>query len=490
MPASSRIGGEPASTPSSSANEPGIPAPAMPPAPTSTEAEARRVAHHQVEPDDEREDRPGVLIGHISSLAAPGDDEARLTSRRPSGLVQRLTVLVVGLLAAAVPAQAGDPVYDEWSGFVSAEARLFPDDPLFPEQQEQNVSIAAEPEYYAEWDDRSAIVFSPYFRVDSADPERTRADLREFLYTYPGRDFDVAAGVGRVFWGVTESQHLVDIINQTDLIENIDEEDKLGQPMLSLALLRDWGTLSFYYLPFFRERTFPGREGRLRTAIPVDTDRPRFESDLEQWHPDFAVRYADSRGPWDFGLYHFYGTSREPALLPARVDGGVVLVPRYDLIHQTALDLQFTTGPWLWKLEALYRRGQRNTRGVEEDYGAWIGGFEYTFFGIGETNIDVGALAEWSFDTRGDTATTAFDNDLFLGTRIGLNDVQGTQILAGVVQDVESDARLVAVEASRRIGASFRLFVELRAFLGIPSDDLLASIRRDDHLRIELAYFY
>ena len=41
-------------------------------------------------------------------------------------------------------------------------------------------------------------------------------------------------GAAKVFWGTAESRHLVDIINQTDAVEDIDEEDKLGQPMVKV----------------------------------------------------------------------------------------------------------------------------------------------------------------------------------------------------------------------------------------------------------------
>ena len=71
-----------------------------------------------------------------------------------------------------------------------------------------------------------------------------------------------------MFWGVTELRHLVDIINQTDLVENLDGEQKLGQPMVQLTLLKDWGTLDFFAMPYFRERTFTGPDGRPRPRSP------------------------------------------------------------------------------------------------------------------------------------------------------------------------------------------------------------------------------
>ena len=42
------------------------------------------------------------------------------------------------------------------------------------------------------------------------------------------RDWSLSIGLGKVFWGVTEFNHLVDVINQTDLVEGIDGEAKLG----------------------------------------------------------------------------------------------------------------------------------------------------------------------------------------------------------------------------------------------------------------------
>ena len=48
----------------------------------------------------------------------------------------------------------------------------------------------------------------------------------------------------------------------------------------------------------------------------------------EEKHIDFAIRWSHTIGPWDIGLSHFYGTSRDPRLLP-QVDasGRVELIP-------------------------------------------------------------------------------------------------------------------------------------------------------------------
>ncbi len=76
-------------------------------------------------------------------------------------------------------------------------------------------------------------------------------------------------GLSKVFWGAAEFVHLADIINQTDGVEGFDGEEKLGQPMLRLSLFLDRGTVNAFILPWFRERTFPGKKDRLRTPLVI-----------------------------------------------------------------------------------------------------------------------------------------------------------------------------------------------------------------------------
>ena len=58
--------------------------------------------------------------------------------------------------------------------------------------------------------------------------------------------------------------------------------------------------------------------------------------------------------------------------------------------------LQATLGDWLWKFESIYRDTSR------EDFWATQAGFEYSFIGVFETNIDLGLLMEHSWDSRGE----------------------------------------------------------------------------------------
>ena len=403
----------------------------------------------------------------------------------------RAIFVALSLLAPALPVGAV-----ELSGRIELEPRGFTQSPAHPGQNRHGLSLAVQPELYHEFDDGGqSLLFSPFVRLDSADDERTHFDVRELLYQ---RVFDAAElriGIGRVFWGVTESYHLVDVINQTDLVENIDREDKLGQPLVNVTLIRDWGAVDLFVLPGFRERTFPGREGRLRSEPFIDTERATYESGAGRQRIDYAVRWSQAIGDFDIGVAHFRGTSREPRLLPECEDGRsalstpcnpstVVLAPRYEVVNRTSLDVQATRDATLWKLEALHESGQGDT------YVAWVAGFEYSWFGINESGMDLGLLVEHLFDDRGGNAPHPLEDDVFAGMRLAFNDEEGTALLAGVIVDMEGDATNLTFEASRRVGDDWKVELEARMWTGVAHDDPMSPLRDDDYLQLTLSRFF
>ncbi len=124
----------------------------------------------------------------------------------------------------------------------------------------------------------------------------------------------------------------------------------------------------------------------------------------------------------------------------------------------------------LGKLEVITREGHGRR------FAALVAGFEYTFFSVLGTAMDLGVLTEYLYDGQGDDAPrTPFENDLFVGTRLALNDTQDTSVLAGVIVDLDTRATFVNVEASRRFGERWVLELEARAFAHVPASDVLFS---------------
>ncbi|GFO71772.1 hypothetical protein BJAS_P1469 [Bathymodiolus japonicus methanotrophic gill symbiont] len=374
----------------------------------------------------------------------------------------------------------------ELSGYVGIEDMVFFEQPTDPQQYNNYLSGVIEAELYHEWDNGNQIfAFVPFFRGAQFDSNRTHFDIRELTYVYAAEAWEFRFGIRKVFWGVTESVHLVDIINQRDMVENTDGEDKLGQPMINFAWIQDWGTLDLFLLPGFREMPFTGVNGRPRIQPAVDSSQARFDKNGFARQMAYAIRWSHSIGDWDIGVSNFYGTSRDPIfLLEDDATGKIKIIPYYQNINQTGLDLQATIESWLLKLEMIVRVSEIDTTF------ATVAGFEYTFFNVGETGLDIGLLAEYLYDSRGNRAPTIFQDDFFTGIRFALNDVQDTQILAGVIVDSNTFAQFYNIEFSRCFFDNFVLEVEGRFSNGAAPGDRAYFFRNDSHFRFELSYHF
>ncbi|WP_026377221.1 hypothetical protein [Aestuariibacter salexigens] len=388
------------------------------------------------------------------------------------------------LLTASLPCAA----QAEFAGEMGVQQRYFLQDALLPEQERAQFSVYAQPEWYHSWNDGyDSLLFRPFVRYDEVDSERTHIDIRELIWLHVSDNWELRTGIGKVFWGQTESLHLVDVINQVDLVETIDYEDRLGQPMVNFSYIMDMGTLSAFVLPYFRERTFAGPDGRLQLPLPVDTDNPLYESSDEERHIDWAVRYQATLGDWELGLSYFDGTSREPFFVPAPnpQSGEIQLRPFYAQMQQVGVDTLAVAGSWLIKFEAIYRDV------LDDDFFAAVGGVEYTSVGVFDSMYDLGLLIEYQFDERDELSWTGAQNDLMIGTRIVFNDIDGTEVLLGVIQDLDnSSTRGGLIEASSRMTDRWKWRLDAYFFSSDTPTDVTYAWRRDDYVEFTLEYYF
>lgn len=399
-------------------------------------------------------------------------------------------VLAKGLMALVGASPAVAVTVDSEIGL---EQRHFFEDSLVG-KADNNLSVRGQiATVYAFDNGVDQLEFLGRARVDEHDDERTGGDIQDLAWIHLAGDWEWRSGVRKVFWGVTESRHLVDIINQTDLAESFDGEDKLGQPMVNASWVREWGFIDFFVLPGFRERRFPGLDGRPGPIVALDTEDERYESSQEHRRIDAAIRAKISHEAWEIALSHFSGTSREPELLP--VGEGALYVPYYPVIDQTGLELQYNIDAWLLKAEVITRSGMQGGR-----YAAAVTGFEYTQSGILDSGYDLGWIVEYNFDERGVRGPEAYEQDWLLGWRLSFNDAADSSLLAGFLFDPVSEESLVSVEGRTRITDDWGFALE-GAFL--QGDDPLAGeywsygaenklwpFYRDDFLQLELIRYF
>ena len=381
------------------------------------------------------------------------------------------SLLIVSILSSQI-------IIGEIIGELSFDNRYFFDIGL-EEQKKNHTSFSISPEIFKDDSDR-VFHFKAKVRKDSEDSGRNLNDIQEFYLINILKDKEIKFGISKEFWGVTETSHRVDIINQTDFTEGFDGEEKLGQPMIKISLEKQWGLLDFYALLGFRERNFSGNKGRLRLPAYISEKDSLYSSSSKNKRTDFAIRWSNYYDDLDIAISHFSGTSREPRLLPL-ADEVNALVPVYDVIDQTGLEIQYLLDSLAIKGEIISRSGQG------ERFTAATYGFEYTQVGFLQTRIDLGWVVELNHDDR-------LENSPFvLGTRFSFNDIYDSQILSGFIINDKSKELSFLLEASRRIGECCLLSLEGVYFDDTDEDNgqqkLFQAFREDDFLRAEFIYY-
>ncbi|ROH91872.1 hypothetical protein ED208_05710 [Stagnimonas aquatica] len=435
-----------------------------------------------------------------------------------------LTLLLA--LAAAGPAAA------------DLDLRLETETRLFTAQSRGDAAVAAGLRASHAPRPGEQLVLEAFVRADAREDARSRADLREAYYEAQAGLLTTRLGARRVYWGVAESRHLVDTLNQSDLADDLDGETKLGQPMLEFVFGGETTALSLYALPGFRERRLPGPGGPIVYPFPLAPEETRIEAGAGLLHADYAARASGQFGDLDLALSWFDGIGREPDILPClrqgsgfpgtedeancallesvtaaaprrnlltpllqalglapsnaeiaaeleqRAYANLVLVPVYQRERRLGLEAQYIHEALALKFEGLVR----DTRSARS-YAA-VAGFEYNLSGLFGSAQDLGLIVEALRDTQPGLLSARYDHEVFLGGRWSLNDVAGSQALGGVLIDSTGAGQTWSLEASRRLGDDWKLGLRLRAFTGGDPSDLANVVKDADELRLTLERYF
>ena len=121
-------------------------------------------------------------------------------------------------------------------GLVQPEFSIFTNGDGKHHQSKNNYSFFTKGNFISYLDERDAkITISAIARYDEKDSERRYIDFQKLKYEQYFENYTFKIGNEIIFWGVNESFNIIDIINQSNLAEDMTGTKKLGQPLLSLA---------------------------------------------------------------------------------------------------------------------------------------------------------------------------------------------------------------------------------------------------------------
>lgn len=395
-----------------------------------------------------------------------------------------------------------NPFWRAISGFGEVELTAFPLAPRFERQSDEwlQQSIAGSVQYAQDVGARGEALVEIFARYDKIDEQRSYVDVQRAHLAHFGDTVSLRAGVLNETWGVLELENIVDIVNQRNTAEDFRADAKLGQPGVKLSFpVFSFGQADLYYLPYPRRRPFAGDNGRFQVAaIPIDDDdvfrTSAAQDGVERWVKQGAGRLQFLFGGVEVAVSHFHGTSRDPAFDVA-LDGvtPVALTPTYERIDQSGIELRAIALGNVLKAEAF----RRTEKGSLDDSGAFYGaaaGIERDFVRVFGSDVDLTLFGEYYYDDRdmanGAVAPVPLDNDIFIGGRLGFNDLADTQLLLTSTTDVDTAATLLALELKRRIGDRLQLTLKGDAFINSDEDRSQRALQDDHRISLRARYFY
>lgn len=403
-------------------------------------------------------------------------------------LKHSLLVVLMGLTPPALSAEIVGTVGFEGLTFLQASQE--------PKQERFYGSLVLEPEFFTPVGTNSELSAQLFYRKDFQSASRTHGDIRELMLYRYADDWELNIGIGKVFWGVTESRHLVDVINQIDNIESLDDEQRLGQPMAQFKLIRDWGTFDVFILPYFRELDFGNND--LRPNLGATVTDAEYQDNAKQRHIDIAARWSHTLDDLDFAISYFKGTKRTPVLTPVIENQQLVLQPNYVQTQRLGLEAQYIYQDWLLKFEGVhsssYELASQAGQAQQNKYqakatNALVAGFEYTFYGVQNSAHDIGLIGEYLFDEWQEL--TPFQRDWFTGVRWVWNDVQSTELLLGNILDLDDKTQIWQLEATRRLDETWKASLMARWAANIDSGNNFATVlKNQDQISAKFEYFF
>lgn len=354
-------------------------------------------------------------------------------------------VVLAGLI---LPASEG--AADTFSrGKVSLEMRAFEPDGI-DETEDAGVSLTTEVDIKAgsrPW----RIALRGFARLDAVDETRNIAVLQEAYGSYSSGPLTLRVGSQVVTWTATEAFHPSDIINSRNFDSDLENFEKLGEPMVELSLRVYQGGLSAYYMPLRITPNLLGAESRL-SLFPDGFElgeRLWVNSDGKPSDSLFAhqggLRLNQTIGRADVSVHVVDHSDRHQPTFTFDPEDGT-LRPTYHTVTQIGVTYVHVFGGLLVKLEAarrIFREPDLEAApelADPEDHEQVAAGFEYAW--STDAGHEATVIAEYQSVIEDDAddrrALHVFQNDVLLGYRHSFNDVDGRVILVSFIADVEA----------------------------------------------------
>ena len=375
-------------------------------------------------------------------------------------------------------------------GYIGGEYRIFDNE----DSSKQNYSRALEAKFELKHHTSEySFASTAEFLKDYDEDSRTYARLNEFYLTKHFENSDFSAGRRVYFMGALEVLNPVDIISRQNFGRDpLDDRYRIGTYTAMYDYYSDDMQISLVAFLTERADEFGGATSAYN-IFGTELNK-KLRSQRGKNYPSLMLK-AQGTLDEDYALDYAFG-----------------IVRGYD--NQRTFTQNLEQEQWLsttaftyntlayentlYKLEARVSNIDENQEAEMDDY-IYLGvGVEHTLAAFYE-NIDVGFLAEYynwiRLDKKylsADSMMVLMQNDFFLGLRIAMNNASSTELVGGVIADLDSGSEQgYYAQIKSRIFDTFLVDLDLRYFN--PSNDrvtMMSLIGEHSRATVNIRYYF
>ncbi|MFT5429927.1 MAG: hypothetical protein ACI9OJ_000600 [Myxococcota bacterium] len=441
----------------------------------------------------------------------------------------RVGVIVLLGLATAVPqASAGS------KGNLALETRAFwPDDDDLT--TDYGISLAGQVQF--SWKSKQwRLTLGAFGRVGALEIDRSILFAEDAFVAFRSKWVRIRIGTQVVNWSATEAFHPADVMNSRNFDSNIENAEKLGEPMVAINLrLWEGARLEGFYMPFRLSPNLPNPSSRLSFAPTTVDAAPAFTGAQvavgdTQWvdrdggistglvSHQWGARFSQTLDGADISLQVLQHNDRnQPSFtaplagLPGQgsAGGALEMQPVYHFVTHAGLTYTHVIEDWVVKVEAAYRHFHDVDDSAmaqfapflsieQKDHVQVAAGLEYGWVYDNDheaTLILEGQAFIWYDGRPGDgDAEGPFENDVLIGYRHAFNDEAGTEFLFTLISDVLTWPEiLVGLQYSQRLNEVWGIKAGVRLSFAEPEGTFpsnLQPLHNDHNVNLSLTRYF
>jgi hypothetical protein len=308
-------------------------------------------------------------------------------------------------------------------------------------------------------------------RADVYDSQRNRLNIEEAYIGWRAGGWRLRLGAQMLNWTAAEAFHPADIINSRNFDSNVENAEKIGEPMLWGKRKIGPGALSALFMPLRISPQIPGGSSRIGFAPPgfnigealwVGEDG---SLSRDSFAPQGALRYRQNLGPADISLHAVRHFDRSQPVLVFDATANK-FQPLYLPVTQLGGTYQQVLGAFVVKLEGAYRSFNNPDRATplgivsQKNHGLAAFGLEYGFDQLGgaETTFIVEGQSVLGQNKATRANISLFQRDFLFGLRRAFNDTKSREIFASFIVDTErSNEYLFNISYSQRLTDTYSI---------------------------------